>query len=80
MAGLRLRNPVLTASGTCGYGSEYADVVDHGRLGGFTTKSVTVEERPGNEPERLVEVRAGLLNAMRGKTSVEEVLRVTMGD
>jgi dihydroorotate dehydrogenase (NAD+) catalytic subunit len=64
LAGLRLRNPVLTASGTCGYGPEYADVLDYGRLGGFTTKSVTLRERPGNQPARLVEVRAGLLNAI----------------
>ncbi|MEW6251407.1 MAG: dihydroorotate dehydrogenase [Planctomycetota bacterium] len=64
LAGLRLRNPVLTASGTCGYGPEYADVLDYGALGAFTTKSVTVEERRGNEPERVVEVRAGLLNAI----------------
>lgn len=62
--GLNLRNPVLTASGTCGYGPEYADVLDYRRLGGFTTKSVTVEERAGNQPERLAEVRAGLLNAI----------------
>jgi dihydroorotate dehydrogenase (NAD+) catalytic subunit len=64
LAGLPLRNPVLTASGTCGYGPEYADVLDYRRLGGFTTKSVTLAERPGNEPQRIVEVRAGLLNAI----------------
>jgi dihydroorotate dehydrogenase (NAD+) catalytic subunit len=64
LAGLRLRNPVLTASGTCGYGPEYADVLDYRRLGGFTTKSVTLHERTGNEPERVVEVRGGLLNAI----------------
>ncbi|MFH1746007.1 MAG: dihydroorotate dehydrogenase [Planctomycetota bacterium] len=64
LAGLRLRNPVLTASGTCGYGSEYADVMDYHGLGGFTTKSVTVEPRAGNDPQRLVEVRAGVLNAI----------------
>lgn len=62
--GLKLRNPVLTASGTCGYGPEYADVLDYRLLGAFTTKSVTVEERLGNQPERLAEVRAGLLNAI----------------
>jgi dihydroorotate dehydrogenase (NAD+) catalytic subunit len=55
---------VLTASGTCGYGPEYADVLDYARLGGFTTKSVTLHERPGNEPYRLCETRAGLLNAI----------------
>lgn len=64
LAGLHLRTPVLTASGTCGYGAEYADLIDYRRLGGFTTKSVTVEERPGNPPQRVVEVRAGVLNAI----------------
>jgi len=64
LAGLSLRNPVLTASGTCGYGPEYAELLDYRSLGGFTTKSVTLEERPGNQPPRLVEVRAGLLNAI----------------
>lgn len=64
LAGLALRTPVLTASGTCGYGPEYADLLDYRRLGGFTTKSVTRQERTGNPPERIVEVRAGLLNAI----------------
>lgn len=64
LAGLTLRNPVLTASGTCGYGPEYADLLDYRWLGGFTTKSVTLHERPGNEPPRVVEVRAGILNAI----------------
>jgi dihydroorotate dehydrogenase (NAD+) catalytic subunit len=64
LGGLDLRNPVLTASGTCGYGPELADLLDYRRLGGFTTKSVTLEERPGNDPQRVVEVRAGLLNAI----------------
>ncbi|MBK9121216.1 MAG: dihydroorotate dehydrogenase [Phycisphaerales bacterium] len=63
-AGLALRNPVLTASGTCGYGPEYAHLLDYHQLGGFTTKSVTRHERSGNEPQRIVEVRAGLLNAI----------------
>ena len=64
LAGVRLCTPVLTASGTCGYGPEYADVLDYRRLGGFTTKSVTLRERPGNEPQRIVEVHAGILNAI----------------
>jgi dihydroorotate dehydrogenase (NAD+) catalytic subunit len=64
LAGLTLRNPVLTASGTCGYGPEYADLLDYRRLGGFTTKSVTLHERPGNEPPRVVEVQGGILNAI----------------
>lgn len=64
LAGLRLRTPVLTASGTCGYGAEYADVLDYARLGAFTTKSVTRHERAGNAAPRIVEVRAGILNAI----------------
>jgi dihydroorotate dehydrogenase (NAD+) catalytic subunit len=64
IARVHLRTPVLTASGTCGYGPEYADVLDYRRLGGFVAKSVTLHERPGNDPERLVEVRAGVLNAI----------------
>lgn len=64
LAGLSLRNPLLTASGTCGYGQEYADIVDYQQLGGFTTKSVTVEERPGNDPQRIAEIPGGLLNAI----------------
>ncbi len=64
LGGLTLRTPVLTASGTCGYGPEYAGVLDYERLGGFTTKSVTRLERPGNQPQRIAEVRGGLLNAI----------------
>ncbi len=64
LADLTLRTPVLTASGTCGYGPEYDGVLDYQQLGAFTTKSVTVEVRPGNEPQRVVEVRAGVLNAI----------------
>jgi dihydroorotate dehydrogenase (NAD+) catalytic subunit len=64
LAGLRLSNPTLTCSGTCGYAFEYADYMDLSKLGAFVTKSVTREERPGNEPARIVEVRAGMLNAI----------------
>lgn len=64
LRGVTLRTPVLTASGTCGYGPEYAGLLDYARLGGFTTKSVTRNERTGNEPQRIVEVRAGMLNAI----------------
>ena len=64
LAGLKLSNPTLTCSGTCGYAFEYADFMDLSRLGAFVTKSVTREERPGNEPARIVEVRAGMLNAI----------------
>jgi dihydroorotate dehydrogenase (NAD+) catalytic subunit len=64
LAGLRLANPTMTCSGTCGYAFEYADFMDLSKLGAFVTKSITREERPGNEPARIVEVRAGMLNAI----------------
>lgn len=64
LAGLQLTNPTLTCSGTCGYAFEYADFMDLSRLGAFVTKSITREERAGNEPARIVETRAGMLNAI----------------
>lgn len=64
IGGLTLANPTLTCSGTCGYAFEYADFMDLSRLGAFVTKSITREERPGNEPARIVETRAGMLNAI----------------
>src|SRR5579862_7629425 len=64
LCGIKLANPILTCSGTCGYAKEYADFMDLSRLGAFVTKSLTREERAGNEPARIVEVRAGMLNAI----------------
>ncbi len=64
LAGLALPNPMMTASGTCGYANEYADFVDLSRLGAFVTKSITAEPRKGNPSQRIVETRAGLLNAI----------------
>ena len=61
---LVLRNPVVTLSGTCGYGDEYAPFMDLSELGAFTTKSVTRLERPGNPPPRVVETTGGMLNAI----------------
>lgn len=64
LAGLKFANPTMTCSGTCGYAFEYADFMDLSRLGAFVTKSITREERPGNEPTRIVETRGGMLNAI----------------
>ena len=64
LAGLKLATPIISASGTCGYGDEYADIADYRRLGGFTTKSITPEERPGNAPPRIAEIQSGLINAI----------------
>ncbi|MHC4697028.1 MAG: dihydroorotate dehydrogenase [Planctomycetota bacterium] len=64
LAGLRLPNPVMTASGTSGYGPEFAEYVDLSRLGAFVTKAISPEPRKGNPPERTVETSAGMLNAI----------------
>ncbi len=64
VAGIRMVNPVMTASGTSGYGPEYAEYLDLSQLGAFVTKAVSPEARKGNPPERTVETSAGLLNAI----------------
>lgn len=63
-SGLRLKNPVMTASGTFGYGMEYAKLVDVNRLGAVVAKGVTLEPRVGNPYPRLAETPAGLLNSI----------------
>ena len=62
--GIRLRNPVLLASGCVGYGHEYQHLVDYRRIGGIVTKSVSPLPRPGNPPPRIWETPAGMLNAI----------------
>ena len=64
IAGVKLANPLMTASGTCGYADEYADFVDLAQLGAFVTKSISVQPRAGNPYPRIVETRAGMLNAI----------------
>ena len=64
LAGVALRNPVLLASGTCGYGAELAPFVDLAQLGGIVAKSLTLEPRAGNHPPRITEAPAGMLNAI----------------
>jgi dihydroorotate dehydrogenase (NAD+) catalytic subunit len=68
-AGIALRNPVLTASGTFGYGTEFAPFLDLEKIGGFVAKSLTLEPRFGNPPPRIAETPAGMLNAI----SIENV-------
>ncbi len=63
-AGIRLSNPVFTASGTCGYADELADFMDINQLGGFITKSITAKPRKGHATPRIVETDAGMLNAI----------------
>lgn len=63
-AGIKLKNPVLTASGTFGYGYELADLVNLKKLGAIVTKTITLEPRPGNPQPRIAEVEAGMLNTI----------------
>ena len=62
--GLALKNPVLTASGTFGYGTEFEDFIDLSRLGGFIVKGTTLHHREGNPYPRMAETPAGMLNAV----------------
>jgi dihydroorotate dehydrogenase (NAD+) catalytic subunit len=61
---LTLKNPVMTASGTFGYGEEYAPFVDLNRLGAVIVKGLSLEQRAGNPPPRIIETPAGMLNAV----------------
>lgn len=61
---LELKNPVLTASGTFGYGLEFADFIDLNRLGGFIVKGTTLHHREGNPYPRMAETPSGMLNAV----------------
>ena len=61
---LHLANPLMTASGTCGYANEYADYTDLTKLGAFVTKAISKTPRKGNESYRVIETRAGMLNAI----------------
>ena len=64
LAGIRMANPVMTASGTSGYGPEHGELIDLRTLGAFVTKAISPEPRKGNPPERIVETAAGMLNAI----------------
>jgi dihydroorotate dehydrogenase (NAD+) catalytic subunit len=64
IAGVRFANPVIAASGTFGYGREYAGLLDIPRLGGVCTKGLTLEPRGGNKGVRLHETPAGLMNSI----------------
>lgn len=64
IAGLKLKNPVLTASGTVGFGEEYAPYLDLAGLGALVVKTVTLNPRAGNPPPRITETPAGVINAV----------------
>ncbi|MFA6979438.1 MAG: dihydroorotate dehydrogenase [Ignavibacteriaceae bacterium] len=73
---LKLRNPILLASGTVGYGNEIAEFVDLNKIGGIVTKSLSLKPRKGNSPQRVVETPSGMLNAIGlANVGVEEFLK-----
>lgn len=64
LAGIELVNPVIAASGTFGYGVEFEEIVSFRRIGGFVTKGLSREPMAGNQPPRLIETAAGMINAI----------------
>lgn len=64
IGGLTLKNPVMTASGTFGYGEEYAGYLDLNRLGAIVVKGLSLNPREGNPPPRIIETASGMLNAV----------------
>jgi dihydroorotate dehydrogenase (NAD+) catalytic subunit len=64
IAGLKLKNPVIAASGTFGFGREFSQYIDLNKLGGISVKGLTLEPRQGNRPPRIAETPAGMLNSV----------------
>jgi dihydroorotate dehydrogenase (NAD+) catalytic subunit len=62
--GIKLKNPIMTASGTFGYGDEFAELYDLAELGGIVTKAITPELRIGNPLPRIAETEYGMLNSI----------------
>ena len=64
LGSLQLKNPVIAASGTFGYGLEFSQFVDLNELGGFCTKGLSIKPRTGNPVPRMIETPSGMLNAI----------------
>ncbi len=64
IAGIKLKNPVMAASGTFGYGEEFVRIVDLNRLGGIITKGISIKPMEGNSPPRIVETASGMINSI----------------
>ena len=64
IAGMKLKNPVIAASGTFGFGREYSEYIDLNKLGGISVKGLTLLQRQGNKPPRIAETPAGILNSV----------------
>ncbi len=81
MSSLKLKNPLITASGTCGFGVELNDYIDIERLGAITVKGITVNPRTGNSTPRIVETSAGILNSIGLENpGVEEFVNEKLAD
>ncbi|KAA0257435.1 dihydroorotate dehydrogenase [Deferribacter autotrophicus] len=64
LCGIKFKNPIITASGTFGYGIEYSRFIDISKLGGISVKGLSLHEVPGNKMPRIIETPAGMLNAI----------------
>lgn len=64
IAGIKLKNPVMTSSGTCGYGRDYLDIWSPNQLGAIIVKAASIEPRNGNPPPRIAEIPSGVLNSI----------------
>jgi len=74
IAGIKLKNPVMTASGTFGYGEEFSPFIDLDRLGAMVLKGITLKPKTGNPPPRVIETPSGMLNAIGLQNVGVEVL------
>ncbi|WP_378956642.1 dihydroorotate dehydrogenase [Pelosinus sp. sgz500959] len=76
IAGIKMKTPVMTASGTFGFGTEYSDFVDLNQIGAVVVKGTTLKPRPGNKGRRIAETPAGMLNSIGLENpGVEEFLK-----
>ena len=76
IAGVEFKNPVITASGTFGFGKEFSQYIDISKLGGITLKGLTLAPREGNKPPRIAETPAGILNSVGLQNpGIEDFLR-----
>jgi len=74
IAGIKLKNPVMTASGTFGYGEEFSPFIDLDKLGAMVLKGITLKPKMGNPPPRIIETPSGMLNAIGLQNVGVEVL------
>lgn len=74
VGGIRMKNPVMTASGTFGYGEEFSPFIDLDKLGAIVLKGITLKPKRGNPPPRIIETSSGILNAIGLQNVGVEVL------